>query len=377
MTSKGWRKVPLANIATIQTGIAKGAKKIKDPVEIPYLRVANVQDGFLDLTEVKTIEVDRTQIERYLLRNGDVLLTEGGDFDKLGRGSVWRGEVSKCVHQNHVFVVRPNPKVLLPEYLSILTGSSYGKSYFLRCSKQSTNLASINSTQLKAFPVLLPPISEQSAIVETFSHWDQAISKLELLIATKEIQYIWLQTNLIKKANKAEWQRAVLGDLCAINKGQQLNKLNMTANGSFNVVNGGISPSGRTNKWNAPENTITISEGGNSCGFVNFITEKFWNGGHCYTVQPTVEDVDKPYLFFYLKTYEKEIMRLRVGSGLPNIQIKDISSFPVLCPSYSEQKRIADVLTMVTREISLLEKQRNCFIRQKVGLMQKLFTGYR
>jgi len=159
MTPNSWKKKPLEHVAFIQTGIAKGAKKLKNPVELPYLRVANVQDGFLDLSIIKTIEIEKTQIERYLLQVGDVLLTEGGDFDKLGRGTVWKGEIERCVHQNHVFVARPKPGIILSEYLSLLAGSPYGKSYFLKCSKQSTNLASINSTQLKKFPVLLPPPS--------------------------------------------------------------------------------------------------------------------------------------------------------------------------------------------------------------------------
>jgi len=194
---ESWDKKPLSKIATIQTGIAKGSKNIRNPVKLPYLRVANVQDGYLDLSHVKTIEVDRTKVDRYRLKIGDVLLTEGGDFDKLGRGTVWNGEIKECVHQNHVFVARPNPNVVLPKFLSLLTGSPYGKAYFQKCSKQSTNLASINSTQLKGFPVLIPPLSEQAAIADLLSTWDAAIEKTEKLIAVKGKRYSWLQNNLI------------------------------------------------------------------------------------------------------------------------------------------------------------------------------------
>ncbi|RJF80964.1 restriction endonuclease subunit S [Azospirillum cavernae] len=170
-----WTVAPLKTVAHVQTGAAKGKKDIDNPVELPYLRVANVQDGHIDLTTVKTITVSASQIERYSLQVGDVLMTEGGDFDKLGRGDVWRGQISPCLHQNHVFAVRPNPDVLMPEFLTILTGSSYGKSYFLSCAKQTTNLASINSTQVKDFPVLLPDRDEQEKIVAVV----QALSKAE------------------------------------------------------------------------------------------------------------------------------------------------------------------------------------------------------
>lgn len=87
LVSHNWEQVELSKVAEVQTGIAKGAKTVSNPVELPYFRVANVQDGFLDLSEIKTITVERHQISRYLLRTGDVLLTEGGDFDKLGRGA--------------------------------------------------------------------------------------------------------------------------------------------------------------------------------------------------------------------------------------------------------------------------------------------------
>ena len=164
---EGWEVVPLNNVAHVQTGLAKGKKAINNPIELPYLRVANVQDGHLNLAEIKTITVPKASIERYRLQPGDVLLTEGGDLDKLGRGDIWRGQIDLCLHQNHVFAVRTDSKRLLPDFLSAQTGSSYGKRYFISCAKQTTNLASINSSQLKAFPVLLPPIKEQEEIVNS------------------------------------------------------------------------------------------------------------------------------------------------------------------------------------------------------------------
>jgi type I restriction enzyme, S subunit len=161
-----WRTCRLDEVAEIRTGLAKNSKKLSSSVvELPYLRVANVQDGYLDLEEIKTIPVDAALVERYMLRDGDVLFNEGGDADKVGRGTVWRGQLPQCVHQNHVFAVRPS-RAILSDFLSLYGGSARGKSYFLDAAKQTTNLASINSSQLKALPVPVPPLDEQREIVE-------------------------------------------------------------------------------------------------------------------------------------------------------------------------------------------------------------------
>lgn len=161
----GWKILPLRDVSNISSGITLG-KSISglDTVELPYLRVANVQDGYLDLHEIKTIRIFKNDAARYSLLPGDLLLTEGGDFDKLGRGTLWNGEIPVCLHQNHIFRIRPNQSVITPQFLESIVSSSYGKRYFLNCSKQTTNLASINSSQLGAFPVPYPSIDEQHKI---------------------------------------------------------------------------------------------------------------------------------------------------------------------------------------------------------------------
>jgi type I restriction enzyme, S subunit len=174
-----YRIVPLQEVARVQTGIAKGRTyEDTNTVELPYLRVANVQDGYLDLSEIKTITVAVHEVDRFRVKGGDVLMTEGGDFDKLGRGTIWRGEIEDCIHQNHVFCVRPNSKELLPEYLTYQTASPYGKAYFLKCAKKTSNLASINSTQVKLFPVLVPPLDEQERLIRVLSALDDAASEI-------------------------------------------------------------------------------------------------------------------------------------------------------------------------------------------------------
>ncbi len=189
MNPKGWKTDLLSQVAWVRSGVTKGRKLAPEEViSVPYMRVANVQDGYLSLDEIKNILVLPSDVEKYSLQLGDLLLTEGGDIDKLGRGAIWGNQIESCIHQNHIFCVRLKTKELRPEYLSALVGSAYGKRYFLKQAKQTTGIASINSTQLKAFPVQKPSLSLQltyeDAIkqINTQKHHHQiALSQLDTL----------------------------------------------------------------------------------------------------------------------------------------------------------------------------------------------------
>lgn len=157
----------LSSIAQVLSGVTLGSEPSgPGAVEVPYLRVANVQDGYVDTTEIKKIRILRSELPKYLLREGDVLLTEGGDLDKLGRGTMWDARIPECICQNHIFRVRCNEAVVLPAYLSLYIGSPMGKAYFLKIAKQTTNLASINSTQLKQMPLPVPSLDDQASLVQ-------------------------------------------------------------------------------------------------------------------------------------------------------------------------------------------------------------------
>ncbi len=159
-----WELVCLKRISEVQTGLTLGKVYQGKLVERPYLRVANVQDGHLDLNEVTTIEVPEEVAQRVVLNAGDVLMTEGGDLDKLGRGTIWSGEIEGCLHQNHIFAIRCFKHKLLPQFLAYLTGSQYGRDYFEATGKRTTNLASTNSTKVGLFPIPRPSTKEQQII---------------------------------------------------------------------------------------------------------------------------------------------------------------------------------------------------------------------
>ncbi|WP_414622803.1 restriction endonuclease subunit S [Calothrix sp. CCY 0018] len=195
---KDWDIKPLTELAEINSGVTLGRNLSGfGTVELPYLRVANVQDGYLELSEIKTVRIFKQEIPRYLLQPGDVLMNEGGDYDKLGRGTVWYGQVSPCLHQNHVFRVRPNQNNLISEFLALVSASSYGKKFFILSSKQSTNLASINSTQLKSFPIPCPTIGEQKIILEITNTYDVRIRKKETRLEKLKLVKKGLMSDLL------------------------------------------------------------------------------------------------------------------------------------------------------------------------------------
>jgi type I restriction enzyme S subunit len=161
---EGWHWSTLAAIAAIKGGVTVDRKRVEDSTRsVPYLRVANVQRGYLDLGEVNCIHATEAAINDLRLRPGDVLFNEGGDRDKLGRGWIWEGQLDECIHQNHVFRARLYLHELSPKLVS-WWGNSFGQQYFLREGKQTTNLASINLKVLRAFPIPVAPVSEQQRI---------------------------------------------------------------------------------------------------------------------------------------------------------------------------------------------------------------------
>jgi len=262
----------------------------------------------------------------------------------------------------------------IPKYIYYIFLTINWKKY-----NEASGVPSLSKKIIENIKIPLPPIDEQQKIAEILSTWDEAIEKQESLIKEKENLKKGLMQQLLTgkvrfKEFSEEWKEVKLGEVCEIKKGQQLNKLELSEIDKYPVINGGINPSGYTNNYNTNENTITISEGGNSCGFVNYIKTKFWSGGHCYILENILE-IDKIYLYFYLKFEEIKIMRLRVGSGLPNIQKKDIENFKLTLPSLKEQQKIAEVLSTIDKEIELLKDELNELKNQKKGLMQKLLSG--
>ncbi len=198
---EGWVWASLDMLGEIASGVAKGTKRDAAVLvrEVPYLRVANVQRGFLDLSEVKTILATERDIAELELQAGDVLFNEGGDRDKLGRGWVWREEVPNCIHQNHVFRMRPYLPEVLPELISH-HGNTFGKTWFQNAGKQTTNLASINMTMLRIFPVPLGPAAEQRELLSQLESQIENLNRQEQAVELGLKQSAAQRKNILKAA---------------------------------------------------------------------------------------------------------------------------------------------------------------------------------
>ena len=193
--------VCLSDIAQIIGGITKGRDlSSMETIELPYLRVANVQNGYLDLSEIKTIKLRVDEKERYLLKPGDVLYTEGGDRDKLGRGTVWRGEIKDCVHQNHIFKARVDQSKAIPEYVALWSMSTPARNYFYQKGKQSVNLASINKTVLSALTLPLPALEKQREIINHIESRLSVCDSIEKTVDTALQQAEAMRQSVLKDA---------------------------------------------------------------------------------------------------------------------------------------------------------------------------------
>ncbi|WP_024594446.1 MULTISPECIES: restriction endonuclease subunit S [unclassified Pseudoalteromonas] len=403
MVPNGWERKPLVDIAEIRTGVAKGKKGLKDPIEVPYLRVANVQDGHIDLTEVKTIAIERHQLARYSLRAGDVLMTEGGDFDKLGRGDVWHGQIQPCLNQNHVFAVRVDSKILEPYYLAALSGSHYGKTYFLSCAKRSTNLASINSTQLKEFPVLIPPLPEQRKVAKILYTWDKAISTTERLIDNSKQQKKALMQQLLTgkkslldesgKPFEGEWEEVKLKSIAEMNSGGTpkssipeyyggdipwVSIADMTKHGkSISKTEKYLTQEGLNNSSARfyPKGTILYAMYA-SIGECSIAEVELSSSQAILGIRPT-DKLSNDYLYYFLTNLKSKITLMGQQGTQSNLNAGMVKDFRINLPPKTEQLKIASVLTNADKEIDLLKKQLADLKKEKKALMQQLLTGKR
>jgi type I restriction enzyme S subunit len=384
----GWGK--LESVATIQTGLSKSGNRTGPSKRMPYLRVANVQDGYFTLDEIKHIDVPENQVERFSVKKGDLLLTEGGDFDKLGRGAVWCGQIEPCVHQNHLFVVRGHSGVIEQTFLAAYTQSPEGRNYFQSCAKQSTNLASINSSQLKQLPVPLPPLPEQRRIAEILGTWDRAIETLESLIAAKERRKQALMQQLLTGRKrlpgfKGKWPSTHLGKLAQNISVRNNGKLGWDRLFAVTKADGMVP---------MREQVMGIST--NNCKLVkhddfaynpmrlNIGSLARWQGnedvmvsGDYIVFRCNEGELDSRF-FDHLRRSEHWNQFVNVGgSGSVRVRLyfKDIAPFQIRCPSFKEQQAIATVLDTADRELTLHRQHLATRRTQKRGLMGKLLTG--
>lgn len=314
-----------------------------------------------------------------LLQNGDIIIADTAEDEAVGKAIEIQGiKDQKVVSGLHTMAFRPQEGIFAPGFLGYFLNSSAYHNQLLPL-MQGIKVLSISKTAIGDTVIKYPSYKEQEKIVESLSGVDAMIGALDEAIAKKrQIKEGLMQQLLMGKTRlpgfSGEWKESTLGQLADICKGVQFDSDLFSENGRYPMLNGGITPSGYSELFNTEADTITISEGGNSCGYVNYMTEKFWCGGHCYSLR--VKSVDKLFLYQLLKFNEKDIMALRVGSGLPNVQSKSLLDFRLFySEDEQEQKSISIILKKADDEIAGLESQRDKYTLIKQGMMQELLTG--
>ena len=318
--------------------------------------------------------VAKEQAKYETLQNGDVVMVDASeDLVGLNKSVEVSGIIDKeYIAGLHTFHLRDKNAIYIDSLRGLILNSEAVKKQMLRVAV-GMKVFGVSKLQLQQIFVPVPTKAEQTAIATALSDADALISSLEKLIAKKRNIKQGAMQKLFSTGNLQELR---LDEIVVIKKGEQLNKSDMSDKGTYPALNGGIEPSGYTDKWNTEKDVITISEGGNSCGFVNFSTERFWLGGHCYAIELIDAKFPKIYLYQYLKFSQKQIMELRVGSGLPNIQKTALNNFKMkINKSHDEKIKVANCLNDMDAEINVLGTKLEKYKKVKLGMMQNLLTG--
>ena len=258
----------------------------------------------------------------------------------------------------------------LPNYIyHLLNTDEFNRKVMVRCTGSS--YPAINSEDLATIHFYYTPDKkEQLKISRLLDLLDKRIATQNKIIEDLKKLKSAISERLFKSVKGFT---VLLSDLCDIVKGKQINGENLSDSGNYYVMNGGTEPSGYYDNYNVEASTISISEGGNSCGYVQFNTSPFWSGGHCYSIQNIADKVDNMYLYHYLKSNEDAIMKLRIGSGLPNIQKKDLAMFKIIVPKIEWQIKISTFLSSLERKAEIEERIQNVMQKQKLYLLQQMF----
>ena len=330
-----------------------------------YIRITDIDEVSSQYLYDDVVSPDGELEDRYLVKENDILLARTGA--STGKSYLYRNSDGKLYFAG--FLIRAN----------IYKHNSYfvfSQLHTLRYKKWISVMSArsgqpgINSQEYASFPVYTTSLQEEDKIATFLKLLDERIITQNKIIEDLKKLKSAISERLF---NAIKGDVVVLEDIGDVVKGKQINGEFLSESGKYYVMNGGIEPSGFYNDYNVEANTISISEGGNSCGYVQFNAYPFWSGGHCYTIQNTTDNVKTEYLYQFLKSKESEIMKLRIGSGLPNIQKKDLAKFKITIPNISEQKVISAFLSSFERKADVEMNFVNLLLEEKQYLLRQMF----
>ncbi|WP_024113371.1 restriction endonuclease subunit S [Helicobacter pylori] len=364
---KDWEIKTFRDISTINQGLQIPiSQRLKAPTEHAKFYIT-----IQALNNRKEFEYIKTYNESVVCHKDDILMTRTGNTGMVITNI-------EGVFHNNFFKINFDRTLINKDFLVYFLSLEQTQKTILKKAGTST-IPDLNHNDFYSLLIPLPPLNEQIAIANILSALDRYLHALDSLILKKESVKKALSFELLSQRKRLKgfnqaWQRVRLGDICEIVKGQQINKISLNNTDKYPVINGGIDFLGYTNKFNVSKNTIAISEGG-TCGYVRFMTSNFWSGGHNYSLQKISNKVNNLCLYHILKSYEKDIMKLGVGSGLKNIQLKALKDFEIPLPPLNEQIAIADILSTLDKEIASLKNKKRQFENIKKALNHDLMSA--
>ncbi|NSR53906.1 restriction endonuclease subunit S [Enterococcus faecalis] len=367
-----WEQCKLGDLGSVAMNKRIFKEQTSESGDIPFYKIGTfgaTADAFISR------ELFETYKKKYPYpKIGDLLISASGS---IGRVVEYKGNDEYFQDSNIVWLKHDDRinNLFLKQFYSIVKWHGL----------EGSTIKRLYNKNILETTIHLPVFDEQEKIGTLFKQLDDIITlhqrKLEQL---KELKKAYLQLMFPTKEERVpklrfadfegEWELCKLIGILDIIKGTQKSKSELSTNQNnctpYPVYNGGINPSGYTNIYNR-ENAITISEGGNSAGFVNFVQEKFFSGGHNYTLVNNVTDT--LFLFFYLCSIQEEIMRLRVGTGLPNIQKPTLMNLEIQKTTDNEQKFIGLFLKNIDILITLTQNKLNQLKSLKKSYLQNMF----
>ena len=372
-----WKVKKLGEVATNFMYGMNAAATVYDG-ENQYIRITDIDERTRLFTPNPLSSPDGELEDKYLLEKGDILFARTGA--SVGKSYLYSEKDGKIFFAG--FLIRLNVKTENPYFIFSQTLTEKYQKWVLTMSMRSGQ-PGINAEEYKLLSIVIPSIQEQEKISSFLLLIDERIQTQNKIIndlktlKTATAKKIFSGELRFKDDNGndfPEWEEDCLENVCDIKKGEQFNKEDLNEIGLYPCLNGGISPSGFSEKYNTDENTITISEGGNSCGFVNIMKTKFWLGGHCYKIL-LFKKISLMYFYQLLKFNEQNVMNLRVGSGLPNIQMKSLKRFTIkISTSESEHNKIANFLSAIDSKIDIESQLLQKLEEQKKFLLQNMFV---
>lgn len=379
-----WEEKLFGNIATFSKGKGISKSDINEDGMLECIRYGELYTSYSEIIDKVYSKTDISENELVLSEANDVIIPASGEtqIDIATASCVLREGIALGGDLN--ILKSPISGVYLAYYLN-----NARKMHIARLA-QGISVVHLYASQLKSLSLNIPSPDEQQKIATFLTAIDKRIQLLEKKKTALEAYKKGVMQKLFPSTGSGQapeirfkaadgndfedWEEKKLGEVCEIVKGKQLNKDKLTETGNYPCQNGGIEPSGFTEKFNNKENTITISEGGNSCGYVNFMKTKFWCGGHCYALLEINSEFNQNFLYQSLKFNENKLMKLRVGSGLPNIQKRDVLKFKINFPQEAEQQKIANFLSALDRSIEKVSGEIEASKMYKKGLLQQLFV---